>query len=158
MARSSVITHPRSRRQLLKGGAALGIGSATALVLRPAWADPWGQTSVYAKGVEEGPEIALAIRRDSLPIDGQAAHPITINGSSPEPMIRLKEAQDAMLKVTNLLDEPTSIHWHGLILPPEMDGVPGVSFAGIAPGETFTYRFPVRQSGTYWYHSHSGLQ
>ncbi|MCH4814081.1 copper resistance system multicopper oxidase [Halomonas neptunia] len=63
-----------------------------------------------------------------------------------------------MLRVTNLLDEPTSIHWHGLILPPEMDGVPGVSFAGIAPGETFTYRFPVRQNGTYWYHSHSGLQ
>jgi len=63
-----------------------------------------------------------------------------------------------VLKVTNLLNEPTSIHWHGLILPPDMDGVPGLSFAGIAPGETFTYRFPVRQSGTYWYHSHSGLQ
>ena len=73
-------------------------------------------------------------------------------------MVRLKEGQDAVIKVTNLLDEPTSIHWHGIILPPEMDGVPGISFAGIAPGETFTYRFPVTQSGTYWYHSHSGLQ
>ncbi|WP_299232397.1 copper resistance system multicopper oxidase [uncultured Halomonas sp.] len=158
MARSSVITHPLSRRRLLKGGAALGIGSAAALGLRPAWADPWGQTNTYAKGIEEGPEVALAIRRASLEIDGQAARPYTINGESPGPMIRLKEGQDAVLRVTNLLDEPTSIHWHGLILPPDQDGVPGVSFAGIAPGETFTYRFPVRQNGTYWYHSHSGLQ
>src|SRR5699024_9361776 len=68
------------------------------------------------------------------------------------------EGQEAVLKVTNLLDEDTSVHWHGIILPPEMDGVPGVSFAGIAPGETFTARFPVNQNGTYWYHSHSGLQ
>ena len=158
MARSSGNTHMLSRRQLLKGGAALGIGSAAALGLRPAWANPWGHTSVYAKGVEEGPEVALAIRRESLEIDGKAARPFTINGESPGPMIRLKEGQDAVLKVTNLLDEPTSIHWHGLILPPDQDGVPGVSFPGIAPGETFTYRFPVRQNGTYWYHSHSGLQ
>ncbi|MDN3520475.1 copper resistance system multicopper oxidase [Halomonas ramblicola] len=158
MARSRVITHPLSRRQILKGGAALGLGSAAALGLRPSWANPWGQTNAYAKGVEEGPEVALAIRRESIPIDGKEAHPISINGTSPGPMIRLKEGQDAVLRVTNLLDEPTSIHWHGLILPPGMDGVPGVSFPGIAPGESFTYRFPVRQNGTYWYHSHSGLQ
>ena len=158
MARSRVVTHPLSRRQILKGGAALGLGSAAALGLRPSWADPWGQTNAYAKGVEEGPEVALAIRRESLPIAGQQTHPISINGTSPGPLIRLKEGQDAVLRVTNLLDEPTSIHWHGLILPPGMDGVPGLSFAGIAPGETFTYRFPVRQNGTYWYHSHSGLQ
>ncbi|TDR52075.1 CopA family copper-resistance protein [Halomonas ventosae] len=158
MASSRVITHPLSRRQILKGGAALGLGSAAALGLRPSWADPWGQTSVYAKGVEEGPEVSLAIRRESILIDGKKARPFSINGESPGPMIRLKEGQDAVLRVTNLLDEPTSIHWHGLILPPGMDGVPGVSFPGIAPGETFTYRFPVRQNGTYWYHSHSGLQ
>ena len=158
MARSSIISHPLSRRQVLKGGAALGLGSAAAIGLTPAWANPWGRTNVYAQGVEEGPEISLAIRRESIPIDGQEAHPISINGTSPGPLIRLKEGQDAVLRVTNLLDESTSIHWHGLILPPEMDGVPGVSFAGIAPGETFTYRFPVRQNGTYWYHSHSGLQ
>ncbi|WP_432414562.1 multicopper oxidase domain-containing protein [Chromohalobacter israelensis] len=126
--------------------------------MSPAWANPWGRTNVYSKGVEEGPEVALAIRRESIPIDGKEARPFSINGSSPGPLIRLKEGQDAVLRVTNLLDEPTSIHWHGLILPPGMDGVPGVSFAGIAPGETFTYRFPVRQNGTYWYHSHSGLQ
>ncbi|MGM0982100.1 MAG: copper resistance system multicopper oxidase [Pseudomonadota bacterium] len=158
MARSRVITHPLSRRQILKGGTALGLGSAAALGLRPSWANPWGQTNVYSKGVEDGPEVALAIRRESIPIAGQQARPISINGTSPGPLIRLKEGQDAVLRVTNLLDEPTSIHWHGLILPPEMDGVPGVSFPGIAPGETFTYRFPVRQNGTYWYHSHSGLQ
>jgi CopA family copper-resistance protein len=158
MAGSRGITHPLSRRQILKGGAALGLGTAAALGMRPGWADPWGRTNTYAKGVEEGPEVALAIRRESLPIDGKEARPIGINGTSPGPMIRLKEGRDAVLRVTNLLDEPTSIHWHGLILPPDQDGVPGVSFPGIPPGETFTYRFPVRQNGTYWYHSHSGLQ
>ncbi len=158
MARSSVVSRPFSRRQILKGGAALGLGSAAAMGMSPAWANPWGRTNVYSKGVEEGPEVALAIRRESIPIDGKEARPFSINGSSPGPLIRLKEGQDAVLRVTNLLDEPTSIHWHGLILPSGMDGVPGVSFAGIAPGETFTYRFPVRQNGTYWYHSHSGLQ
>ncbi|XBO73136.1 copper resistance system multicopper oxidase [Halomonas sp. RT37] len=129
-----------------------------ALGLAPAWANPWGQTSSYPKGVESGPDISLAIRRQSVPIAGQSARPITLNGTSPGPLIRLKEGQDVTLRVTNLLDEPTSIHWHGILLPPEMDGVPGVSFAGIMPGETFNYRFPLRQSGTYWYHSHSGLQ
>ncbi len=158
MTRSNIITHPLSRRQVLKGGAALGLGSAAAMGLSPAWATPWGRTNVYSKGVEEGPVVSLAIRRESIPIDGQEASTFSINGTSPGPLIRLKEGQDAVLRVTNLLDESTSIHWHGLILPPEMDGVPGVSFAGIAPGETFTYRFPVRQNGTYWYHSHSGMQ
>ncbi|QNI04479.1 copper resistance system multicopper oxidase [Halomonas sp. SH5A2] len=158
MSRSRIISHPLSRRQVLKGGAALGVGSAAALGLTPAWANPWGQSNVYSQGIEEGPDVSLAIRRESLAIDGQNARPFTINGTSPGPLIRLKEGQDAVLRVTNLLDESTSIHWHGLILPPEMDGVPGVSFAGIAPGETYTYRFPVRQNGTYWYHSHSGMQ
>ena len=146
-----------SRRQLLKGGSALGLGAMVSGVA-PAWATPWGRTSGYSQGVEHGPEISLVIRREDIDIAGQFARPISINGSSPGPMVRLKEGQDAVIKVTNLLDEPTSIHWHGIILPPEMDGVPGISFAGIAPGETFTYRFPVTQSGTYWYHSHSGLQ
>ncbi|EPC01086.1 copper-resistance protein CopA [Litchfieldella anticariensis FP35 = DSM 16096] len=146
-----------TRRQILKGGAALGLGSA-ASGLTPAWANPWGQSNLYPQGVVDGPEIALDIRRRNLPINGREARPICINGTSPGPLLRLKEGQDAVLRVTNLLDEPTSIHWHGLILPTEMDGVPGISFAGIGPGETFTYRFPVCQHGTYWYHSHSGLQ
>jgi CopA family copper-resistance protein len=76
----------------------------------------------------------------------------------PGPLLRLKEGQRVRIAVTNTLDEDTSIHWHGLLVPPEMDGVPGVSFPGIAPGQTFVYEFPVIQSGTYWYHSHSGLQ
>ncbi|WP_200909127.1 twin-arginine translocation signal domain-containing protein, partial [Pseudoalteromonas lipolytica] len=80
MANSRVITHPMSRRQILKGGAALGLGSAAALSLRPSWANPWGQTNVYSKGVEEGPEVSLAIRRESILIDGKEARPISING------------------------------------------------------------------------------
>lgn len=125
MSRSSINRHPLSRRQVLKGSAALGLGSAAAMGLSPAWATPWGRSSVYSKGVEEGPEIALAIRRESLPVDGKTASAFSINGTSPGPLLRLKEGQDAVLRVTNLLDEPTSIHWHGLILPPGMDGVPG---------------------------------
>lgn len=80
------------------------------------------------------------------------------NGSSPGPTLRMKEGETATIKVTNNLDVETSIHWHGLIVPTDQDGVPGISFGGIKPGETFTYTFPVRQSGTYWYHSHSGFQ
>jgi CopA family copper-resistance protein len=146
-----------SRRQLLKHGAAFGLGTAT-LGLSPAWANPWGQSNTYPLGSVDGPDISLAIRRETLAINGRHARPITINGTSPGPLIRLKEGQDAVFHVTNLMDEPTSIHWHGLILPPEVDGAPGISFAGIDPGQTFTYRFPVTQNGTYWYHSHSGLQ
>jgi CopA family copper-resistance protein len=81
-----------------------------------------------------------------------------VNGTLPAPLIRLREGQTARLSVTNTLDEDTSIHWHGVLLPFHMDGVPGVSFPGIRPGETFEYEFPVIQSGTFWYHSHSNLQ
>ena len=150
-------TFSTSRRQLLKTSSALGLG-AMALGMTPAWASPLGRAAAASRTVESGPEIALAIRREDRLVAGQRTRPITINGSSPGPMVRLKEGQEAVIRVTNLMDEPTSIHWHGIILPPEMDGVPGISFAGIAPGDTFTYRFPVTQSGTYWYHSHSGLQ
>ncbi|MEH6631762.1 MAG: copper resistance system multicopper oxidase [Halopseudomonas aestusnigri] len=83
---------------------------------------------------------------------------IGYNGSSPGPILRFTEGEDVTINVKNNLDTTTSIHWHGLILPTDMDGVPGISFDGIAPGETFSYRFPVVQSGTYWYHSHSGFQ
>jgi CopA family copper-resistance protein len=82
----------------------------------------------------------------------------TINGSIPAPVLRWREGDTVTLRVTNRMRESTSVHWHGILLPFEMDGVPGISFRGIAPGETFVYRFPVRQSGTYWYHSHSGFQ
>jgi len=91
-------------------------------------------------------------------VGGRSGHAIAINGTVPGPLIRLKEGQNVRLSVTNTLEEDTSIHWHGLLLPFQYDGVPGVSFPGIKPGETFVYELPIRQSGTYWFHSHSGLQ
>lgn len=83
---------------------------------------------------------------------------IGFNGASPGPVLRFKEGEDVTINVTNNLSEPTSIHWHGLILPYQQDGVPGISYNGIAAGETFTYNFPITQSGTYWFHSHTGFQ
>nr|MBC8452066.1 multicopper oxidase domain-containing protein [Rhodospirillaceae bacterium] len=83
---------------------------------------------------------------------------IGYNGASPGPVLRFKEGEDVTINVTNNLSESTSVHWHGLILPFKQDGVPGISYNGIAPGETFTYNFPIIQSGTYWFHSHSGFQ
>jgi CopA family copper-resistance protein len=91
-------------------------------------------------------------------VGGRDGHAVGINGTVPGPVIRLKEGQNVRLAVSNSLGEESSIHWHGLLLPFQMDGVPGVSFPGIGAGKTFNYEFPVRQSGTYWYHSHSGMQ
>ncbi len=100
----------------------------------------------------------LIVDQLKLRVDGRSTNAVAVNGTVPGPILRFREGEEAVLRVQNRLDVDTSIHWHGLILPPEMDGVPGVSFRGIAPGETFTYRFPIAQSGTYWYHSHSGFQ
>lgn len=83
---------------------------------------------------------------------------IGYNGASPGPILRFRKGEDVTINVTNNLDVPTSVHWHGLILPFRMDGVPTISYDGIEPGETFTYNFPIVQSGTYWFHSHSGFQ
>ena len=105
-----------------------------------------------------GESIDLHIAETRVAIAGGRATATTINGGVPGPELRLREGQDVLLRVHNGLDVDTSIHWHGLLVPPEMDGVPGVSFPGIRPGTTFEYRFPIRQSGTYWYHSHSGFQ
>jgi|TARA_Y100000815_G_C13343020_1_gene500815 CopA family copper-resistance protein len=91
-------------------------------------------------------------------IGGKAGLATGINGTLPAPLLRFREGDDVTLNVTNRLDEDTSIHWHGLLVPFHMDGVPGVSFPGIKPGETFSYKFRIPQNGTYWYHSHSGLQ
>ncbi|MGE3537334.1 MAG: copper resistance system multicopper oxidase [Candidatus Tectimicrobiota bacterium] len=102
--------------------------------------------------------IDLTIADLPLQINGRVGNAVALNGTVPGPLLRLREGDHAVLRVTNRLQETSSIHWHGLLLPPDMDGVPGVSFGGIKPGETFTYRFPVRQSGTYWAHSHSGGQ
>lgn len=105
-----------------------------------------------------GELIDLVISERSFTLNGKTGTAMTINGTIPGPLIRLKEGQDVTLRVTNQLEEISSIHWHGILLPSHMDGVPGVSFGGIQPGTTFTYHFPIKQSGTYWYHSHSGGQ
>jgi L-ascorbate oxidase len=109
-----------------------------------------------------GPAVAgtYDIVIDTVTVDhsGTPKQAIAYNGQTPGPTLRFKEGEEVTINVTNRLSEPTSIHWHGLILPTDQDGVPGISFPGIAPGETFTYRFPIVQSGTYWFHSHSGMQ
>lgn len=107
---------------------------------------------------ESGDQIDLTIAKHRIYVGGRETLATTVNGGIPGPEIRLQEGQIARLNVTNTMDEDTSIHWHGILLPPGMDGVPGVSFDGIRPGETFNYRYKVRQAGTYWYHSHSSLQ
>lgn len=101
----------------------------------------------------------LDIAREVVNITGRPVSRITINGGIPGPTLRFREGEDAIITVTNHMDEDTSVHWHGLLLPGAMDGVPGLNgFPGIRPGETFTYRFKIRQSGTYWYHAHSLAQ
>jgi CopA family copper-resistance protein len=137
------------RRGLLRAGAGLALSG-----LLPRWA--WSAEG--APAALSGEDIRLTIGHAPLTIDGRTGHAVAVNGSVPGPLIRLKEGQDVRISVTNALDEDTSIHWHGLLVPFQMDGVPGVSFPGIRPGETFAYEFKVRQAGTYWYHSHSGLQ
>lgn len=114
-----------------------------ALLAFPAWAGTYN----------------LDIAREMVNITGQPVEKITINGTSPGPTLHFREGEDVTIAVTNHLEEPTSIHWHGFIIPPAMDGVPEFNgFPGIMPGETFTYRFKVKQSGTYWYHSHFNAQ
>ncbi len=100
----------------------------------------------------------LRIGRQKMTFGDRQAAAVVINGSIPGPLVRMREGETVTLNVTNELDEDTSIHWHGLLVPASMDGVPRVSFPGIRPGQTFTYQYTVKQSGTYWYHSHSGLQ
>jgi len=150
-----------TRRVFLQRTGALGLlAAAQQLLPACAWMD--GATkagsSVGLQTVLSGNVIDLAIEETPFTVNGRTATAMTINGTIPGPLIRLKEGQDVTLRVTNRLKEISSIHWHGLLLPPHMDGVPGVSYGGINPGTTFTYRFPIKQSGTYWYHSHSGGQ
>jgi CopA family copper-resistance protein len=100
----------------------------------------------------------LVVARHQRDVAGRGATPTLVNGALPGPILRFREGDTATIEVTNQLEETTSIHWHGLLVPTEMDGVPGVSFPGIPTGHTFTYQFKLRQNGTYWYHSHSGNQ
>jgi len=144
-----------SRREILKGISAAGMMAALQGLV-PAYARSGFGEAAAAKGGElSGSVIDLTIAETPFRVNGRTATAKTINGTLPGPIIRLKEGQDVTLRVTNRLKETSSIHWHGILLPPAMDGVPGVSFKGIEPGETFVYKFPVKQYGTYWYHSHS---
>ncbi|MGQ3042537.1 MAG: copper resistance system multicopper oxidase [Brevundimonas aurantiaca] len=145
------------RRTLLRGAAAGG-GLLSLQGLLPAWAQTGSAGLRSELPSLVGPNIDLTVGHSPFSVGGRTGHAVTVNGLLPAPLLRLREGQNARLSVTNTLDEDTSIHWHGLLLPFQMDGVPGISFPGIRPRETFVYEFPVKQSGTYWYHSHSGLQ
>lgn len=146
-----------NRRTFLCGTTALG-GTAAFASWFPAWAKPVSAGIARPLPTLSGENIHLKIAHQMMTIDGRESHAIGMNGTVPAPLIRLREGQKVRIHVQNDLDEDSSIHWHGLILPFHMDGVPGVSFPGIKPRSTFVYEFPIVQSGTYWYHSHSGLQ
>jgi FtsP/CotA-like multicopper oxidase with cupredoxin domain len=114
---------------------------------------------ILAVHAAQAGEYHLTIIRQSVNITGHPVDKITVNGTIPAPTLHFTEGEDVTVHVTNSLDEPTSIHWHGFLIPAAMDGVPGFNgFPGIMPHQTFTYHFKVRQSGTYWYHSHSQFQ
>ncbi|MEW4466211.1 copper resistance system multicopper oxidase [Parasphingorhabdus sp. JC815] len=145
-----------SRRNVISSMAALA-GAASLPV--PAWAK--GQlTAPVRQGIDEvsGAKIDLHIGKGQFTSGGRSGHAIAVNGTIPGPLIRLKEGQKTLLNIHNMLDEESSIHWHGLLLPFQFDGVPGISFPGIKPGDHFQVPLTPRQSGTYWWHSHSGLQ
>jgi CopA family copper-resistance protein len=145
------------RRDFLRAAAVGGAGAGLS-GLSPAWAQRLSAGIVRPLPTVSGTDIALTIGKVAVRVDGKVGRAVGVNGTVPAPLIRLKEGQKVRLRVTNVLDEESSIHWHGLLVPFAMDGVPGVSFPGIAPRSTFTYEFPIVQSGTYWYHSHSGYQ
>jgi CopA family copper-resistance protein len=144
-----------SRRRFVQGvalgGAVAGLG-----LLRPG--KVWALTSPGQPTVLSGTDFHLEVAETPVNYTGVMRPATTVNGSLPGPILRWKEGTTVTLRVTNRLSGPTSIHWHGILLPFQMDGVPGIAFDGIAPGETFVYRFEVRQSGTYWYHSHTRFQ
>lgn len=148
-----------SRRRFVQGLAAGGVLANT-----PAWLHASNKAQGPANAhtgsapVLKGRDIHLVVAESLVNFTGMPRTATTINGSIPAPTLHLREGDEVRIRITNRLREHTSIHWHGIILPYQMDGVPGISFRGIAPGETFTYRFRLQQSGTYWYHSHSGMQ
>jgi hypothetical protein len=143
-----------SRRRFVQGLAATGVIAGFELWRWPALA----MKSIAEPTVLAGKHFDLVIDETLVNFTGRSAVTTAINGSIPGPLLRWREGDTVTIAVTNRLKVPTSIHWHGVRSPADMDGVPGLSFPGIAAGETFTYRIPVKQSGTYWYHSHSRFQ
>jgi CopA family copper-resistance protein len=145
------------RRQLLRHASLLGGGLALGAML-PGWARSMTPGLAPLMPTLGGSDIDLVVSEGHHAVDGRHGHVVTVNGTVPGPLLRLREGSKVRLSVRNDLAEDASIHWHGLLVPFAMDGVPGLTFPGIKPGQTFIYEFPVIQSGTYWYHSHSGLQ
>ena len=152
-----------NRRDFVRAAGAVGLlAGAEALLPSYSWASGTSAPPL-SHGLPDAARSAadsyeLVIAETPLTIAGRRIGAVTINGTVPGPLVELHEGREAVLRVVNRLDEDTSIHWHGVLVPEPMDGVPGVSFPGIRAGQTFEYRIPVKQSGTYWYHSHSGLQ
>ncbi len=144
------------RRDFLRASVGTGLTLA-ATGLLPSWARSASQGNLGLREVT-GSRFDLTIDRFPIRIDGRQGHALGVNRTLPAPLLRFREGDDIVINVVNRLDEDTSIHWHGLLVPFYMDGVPGVSFPGIRSRESFSYRFSVPQNGTYWYHSHSGLQ
>ncbi|MCU7871691.1 MAG: copper resistance system multicopper oxidase [Candidatus Thiodiazotropha sp. (ex Lucinoma borealis)] len=147
------LTRRRFVQGLAMGGAVAGLGLGTPSLLAAVLRQQGPQTL-------DGTDFNLTINEQAVNFTGTPRIGTTVNGSLPAPILRWREGDRVTLRVTNLLSETSSIHWHGIILPSAMDGVPGIAtgFEGIKSGETFIYQFPVIQSGTYWYHSHSGFQ
>jgi CopA family copper-resistance protein len=149
-----------SRRRFVQGLAAGGAVAGLGLWPRPTWA----LTSPGHANVLAGTEFDLVIGETLMNFTGRTRPAVTVNGSLPGPILRWREGTTVNLRVTNALPagslhgHETSLHWHGILLPANMDGVPGLSFDGIHRGDSYLYRFDVRQAGTYWYHSHSGFQ
>jgi len=162
-----------SGRQLGWGAASSAFGAATGVGTAPAsWGIANGGSGASADGsgaaadasndahgaVLTGTEFQLEVGATQVNFTGVARTATVVNGQLPAPLLRWRQGDTVTIRVTNRLSAPTSIHWHGIILPANMDGVQGISFPGIPPGETYEYRFPVKQAGTYWYHSHSRFQ
>ncbi|HVR81203.1 MAG TPA: multicopper oxidase domain-containing protein, partial [Luteimonas sp.] len=149
-----------SRRRFVQGLAAGGAVASLGLWPKSVWAvKSLGQANVLS-----GTEFDLVIGETPMNFTGRTRSAVTVNGSLPAPILRWREGDTVTLRVSNQLPmgsihgHDTSIQWHGILLPANMDGVPGVSFNGIPRGEAYQYRFRVHQGGTYWYHSHSAFQ
>jgi CopA family copper-resistance protein len=147
-----------SRRTFVRGLAAGGVVVATGALHSSTPALGMASQAASAQQVLSGRDFDLEIGQARVNFTGAERTAIVVNGSLPAPLLQWREGDVVTMRVRNTLDEVASIHWHGLILPANMDGVPGLSFDGIPAGGGYTYRFPVRQAGTYWYHSHSGFQ
>ncbi|WP_157081249.1 multicopper oxidase domain-containing protein, partial [Novosphingobium naphthalenivorans] len=143
------------RRFLVAGSASLGaLGLARAI---PAWAmgRPGGTLARRGSDVLSGDHLTMTVADATFRTGKRHGPAVTVNGTLPGPLLRLKEGQNLVVDLVNDSSEGTSIHWHGMLVPFLMDGVPGVTMAAVKPGETFRYEFPIRQAGTYWWHAHT---